>query len=262
MNFLLKSIFLFICTINLINCDDDQVENIEVVFRYKQNVTIDCSKFDDAEYYRVYENGTEVVLDENIKNVKIEDKKLSLVDLRSEDIRDVEYFCRLGEKKVAEVTKLISPFIYAPEKPSQTVTEGSNIELSCKSLYGDDLSWKWLKNDTELVEGEKYSIKSEQNLTTLTINAATEDDKGDFVCELSNKHGTHTQVIRVRVKDALAALWPFLAICAEVLILCMIILIYEKKCVKKTNENEEEMEQAQNLMGKDNADLKKRTTKA
>lgn len=114
-------------------------------------------------------------------------------------------------------------------------------------MYGENLSWRWLKNDTELVEGDKYSIKTEQNSTILTINVATEDDKGDFVCELSNMHGTHTEVIRVRVKDALAALWPFLAICAEVLILCLIILIYEKKCVKKHSENEEELEQAQNL---------------
>ena len=33
----------------------------------------------------------------------------------------------------------------------------------------------------------------------------------------------------VRVKDKLAALWPFLGICAEVLVLCTVILIYEKR---------------------------------
>lgn len=210
-------------------------------------MTIDCSNFEDVEYYRVYENGTEVKLDKNIKNVQLEDGKLTLTDLRSEDLREVDYFCKSGDKKVAVIEKLIGPFIYVPEKPSQTVTEGGNIELSCKSLYGEDLNWKWLKNDTELIEGEKYTIKIEQNSTTLTINAATEEDKGEFVCELSNSHGSHNEVIRVRVKGALAALWPFLAICAEVFILCMIILIYEKNCVKKHNENEEEMEQAQNL---------------
>lgn len=29
--------------------------------------------------------------------------------------------------------------------------------------------------------------------------------------------------------DKMAALWPFLGICAEVVILCLIIFIYEKK---------------------------------
>lgn len=33
----------------------------------------------------------------------------------------------------------------------------------------------------------------------------------------------------LRVKDKLAALWPFLGICAEVFVLCTIILIYEKR---------------------------------
>lgn len=33
----------------------------------------------------------------------------------------------------------------------------------------------------------------------------------------------------VYISDKLAALWPFLGICAEVVVLCAIILIYEKK---------------------------------
>lgn len=33
--------------------------------------------------------------------------------------------------------------------------------------------------------------------------------------------------------DKLAALWPFLGICAEVIILCTIIFIYEKMRAKK-----------------------------
>lgn len=39
----------------------------------------------------------------------------------------------------------------------------------------------------------------------------------------------------VRVKDKLAALWPFLGICAEVFVLCAIILIYEKRRNKESD---------------------------
>lgn len=39
----------------------------------------------------------------------------------------------------------------------------------------------------------------------------------------------HVSIGLLRVKDKLAALWPFLGICAEVFILCTIILIYEKR---------------------------------
>ena len=38
--------------------------------------------------------------------------------------------------------------------------------------------------------------------------------------------------------DKLAALWPFLAIVAEVVILCIIIFIYEKRHTKAQEEDE------------------------
>ena len=40
------------------------------------------------------------------------------------------------------------------------------------------------------------------------------------------------------VSDKLAALWPFLGICAEVTILCIIIFIYEKRRAKKMEEED------------------------
>jgi len=50
----------------------------------------------------------------------------------------------------------------------------------------------------------------------------------------------------VQVKDKYAALWPFLGICAEVAILCAIILIYEKRRAKRIEE-EERAEEAAHL---------------
>jgi neuroplastin len=47
----------------------------------------------------------------------------------------------------------------------------------------------------------------------------------------------------VRVKDKLAALWPFLGICAEVFVLCAIILIYEKRR-NKTEIDESDTDQS------------------
>ena len=60
-------------------------------------------------------------------------------------------------------------------------------------------------------------------------------DKGTYYCNGTNavmdQLGVETASSDglVRIKGKLAALWPFLGICAEVFILCAIILIYEKR---------------------------------
>jgi len=41
------------------------------------------------------------------------------------------------------------------------------------------------------------------------------------------------------VTDKLAAVWPFLGICAEVAVLCTIIFIFEKRRNRKMEEEEE-----------------------
>ena len=46
--------------------------------------------------------------------------------------------------------------------------------------------------------------------------------------------------------DKLAALWPFLGICGEVIIVCIIIFVYERRRTKRL-EAEERQEEADQL---------------
>ena len=105
----------------------------------------------------------------------------------------------------------------------------------------------WTKENVpiESKEGDDHlTITTEQFETKLFIKNVGEADKGNYACLLSNAYGNATETIILRVKNPLAALWPFLAIVGEVVVLCVIILVYEKKCTKK-NHNEEDNEQAQ-----------------
>lgn len=72
----------------------------------------------------------------------------------------------------------------------------------------------------------------------LVKNQTTLSDRGTYFCIVENPF---EQIVKVEgllhVKDKLAALWPFLGICAEVFILCAIILIYEKRRNKTEQED-------------------------
>lgn len=104
-------------------------------------------------------------------------------------------------------------------------------------------------NDSEYVditEGERYKLETHDNLenSKFIIPFALKSDRGSYKCTGLNDvmiirsnandqehedEGKNESVSVLRIKDKLAALWPFLGICAEVFVLCTIILIYEKR---------------------------------
>lgn len=75
-------------------------------------------------------------------------------------------------------------------------------------------------------------------VSKLTKNQTSIDDKGYYRCKTRNENGDVRDAEGLlHVKDKLAALWPFLGICAEVFILCAIILIYESRRNKTEQED-------------------------
>ncbi|RWS11176.1 neuroplastin-like isoform X2 [Dinothrombium tinctorium] len=121
---------------------------------------------------------------------------------------------------------------------SVNVVEESRLVLECVANSTDTPEFSWLRkrsnssnNDDLISEPARgnISISDDYLSSNLTIESVTLEDRAIYICRVKNRVGSVELEMLVRVKDKWLALWPFLGIVGEVIILCTIIFIYEKR---------------------------------
>jgi len=144
-----------------------------------------------------------------------------------------------------------SPFISRLGKPadetahrdSLAVMEEEKVTLLCEGYYFGEKepTFSWSITSEEGVVSNQTDrwviskVVADGNKYTSTLKLEDEagvqmDDRAVYSCNITSlADGVAEKKILLRVKGKFAALWPFLGICAEVVILCLGIFIYERR---------------------------------
>lgn len=165
---------------------------------------------------------------------------LSIKSAKEDDVGN--FTCYVPDEDGAEVTisAVSKPNLKVPANVN--VVEGNKLKIHCNVLGQPPMKITWsYKNDTlnetELYPNDRLDFERDEKKNIddaiLILENVTLWERGIYTCIGSPRAPLDIKQVRaesmVRVKDKYAALWPFLGICAEVLVLCLIILIYEKK---------------------------------
>ncbi|XP_068236491.1 neuroplastin-like isoform X1 [Palaemon carinicauda] len=191
---------------------------------------------------------------------KIIKENFTLVIENSERADAGDYKCVLNtaSERLSRDHKLIFLEIRRLEK-SQNVDEKQPFSIECPVDGIPEPSIIWMKNQKPMydlmVNDSRISLgPNSNNITngTLTIINAEWGDRGNYSCNITIFSYNFEKWTFLRVKDIYAALWPFIGIVIEVVILGIIIIIFEKRRAKaEFDESDTDQGNDQKNIGKD-----------
>ncbi|XP_071440663.1 neuroplastin isoform X2 [Hetaerina americana] len=210
------------------------------VLEPKQPLVLQCNVTGTEQKYTLkwFKEDKPIVVDEKEKRIQIKDDERKLVIEKPGEDDIANYTCRVNHSSFnassvdlnATITVVGRPTLRMPS--TMNLVEGEKLILNC-TVNGKpipEVVWKFGNISINETSG-RYKLMEGNGVPNaiLSIDEVIMDDRGLYTCFAQNVANSTETSTYVRVKDKLAALWPFLGICAEVFVLCSIILIYEKK---------------------------------
>ncbi|KHJ47840.1 immunoglobulin domain protein [Trichuris suis] len=178
----------------------------------------DGKQLESSDHVNLFENGTLYIPKGSIKDCGV-------------------YMCQVASDRRSAVFQVRGKAtIIDKYHGSKNFMEGDNAEINCH-VYGHPLPkiiWKQDDNNLTTFDNRVYTMadKGVPN-AILVLKDLRFDDRALYTCIAVNEIGWDESAVLLRVKDKLAALWPFLGILVEVVILMSIIFFFEKRRMKK-----------------------------
>ncbi|GFO26388.1 neuroplastin [Plakobranchus ocellatus] len=129
------------------------------------------------------------------------------------------------------------PLVLDMDKSINAVEDDTvNIDCDVKGWPTPEVEW-WVNDEKKLENSSVVSFEEYKGVkgARLVLTGVTFDYDGMYECRAYSAkfNETSKKSIKLRVKDKLAWLWPFLGIIVEVVVLILLILFFEK--IKKKN---------------------------
>jgi len=216
----------------------------------KQPVTVQCPLTEQNIVWK--KDG--VVISAGDKKYSMDANNRTLTIVKIDKVYSGEFVCSTGDNKTETLTVCVSPHVEQYDKP-KNVIEGDPFQTDCNAWGYPEVTVVWTsdKNFTGAEDRVVYKNGSTIN-SVLRIDNVKYEDSGFYTCTVRNNLGaTANATIQVNVKDKLAALWPFLGICAEVAILCVIIFFYERRRAKILEKEAAQADEAERMTANNDA---------
>ncbi|CAM9482797.1 unnamed protein product [Lampetra planeri] len=175
-----------------------------------------------------------------------EDDSASLTTTYSIEVTDYSasglYTCAFHtEPPVNSSIAVNAPLVVEAPHASESADEGGSVSLRCDaSSYPPPAAWTWHRQQHDgTMQGRAVVVvlnggrRSELRLGPPLVSSR---DSGLYVCNASVAARLATgaaEEVSLRVRAHLAALWPFLGIVGEVVLLTGAILVYERRQVAR-----------------------------